>query len=179
MCFGTCFPLTSSEADAKLAVFDLYDEEGKLSKEGTTFYTKCRNGNYTEYGSNKQSVPLWILALGGIGIVAGLAMWGYRITVAIGVIPTKLTPACGISLKSVAAITVIIASHICLLVSTTHCQVGATMGVRLIEFKKSIVNWKQFLFICIGWVFTVIFTGFLSAGLFATHTYSPSSFRAP
>lgn len=70
------FPfLTSSEADAKSAVFDLYDEEGKLSKEGSTCYTKCRNGSYAEYDSNKQPVPLWILALGGVGIVAGLAIW--------------------------------------------------------------------------------------------------------
>ncbi|CDF34368.1 unnamed protein product [Chondrus crispus] len=128
---------------------------------------------------SKQPVPLWILALGGVGIVAGLAMWGYRIIIAIGVKLTKLTPARGFSIEIGAAITVIIASRIGLPVSTTHCQVGATMGVGLIEFKKSTVNWKQFLFICIGWVFTVIFTGFLSAGLFATLTYSPSNFRVP
>lgn len=67
----------------------------------------------------------------------------------------------------------IISSCIGLPVSTTHCQVGATMWVGLVELKKGSVIWKQFGFICAGWVFTVVFTGFLSAGIFALLINSP------
>lgn len=176
----TAFPYLSGAAPgAAEKVFDKYNEDGKLVAESLTCYDKCNPGNATAYGKNKQAVPLWILALGGIGIVAGLAMWGYRIIVAIGVKLTKLTPSRGFAIEIGAAITVILASRIGLPVSTTHCQVGATMGVGLVEFKASTVNWKQFLFICIGWVFTVIFTGFLAAGIFSVLVYSPSTFPVP
>ena len=167
---------TGSAPGAKRGKFSVYNEEGQYQNEEKVCFTECRPDNAVEYGTNKQTVPLWILALGGIGIVAGLAMWGYRIIVAIGVKLTKLTPSRGFSIELGAAITVIIASRIGLPVSTTHCQVGATMGVGLIEFKKSTVNWKQFIFICIGWVFTVIFTGLVSAGLFALMTNTPLSY---
>lgn len=167
------FPATQSGAPgAASAEFSLYDEEGVFTKDATC-YTKCAAGNAADYSSKKQSVDLWILALGGIGIVAGLAMWGYRIIVAIGVKLTKLTPSRGFSIEIGAAITVIIASRIGLPVSTTHCQVGATVGVGLVEFKKGTVNWKQFLGICAGWVFTVVFTGFLAAGIFSLLIYTP------
>ena len=52
------------------------------------------------------------------------------------------------------------------------------MGVGLVEFKGNTVNWKQFLYICLGWVFTVVFTGFLAAGIFALLVYSPLTFSA-
>lgn len=167
------FPATKSGADgASAAEFDLYDEEGVFAKTATC-YTKCAPGNVAEYTSKKQAVDLWILGLGGLGIVLGLAMWGYRIIVAIGTKLTKLTPTRGFSIEIGAAITVIIASRIGLPVSTTHCQVGATVGVGLVEFKKGTVNWKQFAAICVGWVFTVVFTGFLAAAIFSLLVYTP------
>lgn len=104
-------------------------------------------------------------------------MWGYRIISAIGQKLTKLTPSRGFSIEVGAAITVILASRIGLPVSTTHCQVGATMGVGLAEFKANTVNWKQFLFICIGWVFTVLFTGLLSGAIFALLINAPSTYN--
>ncbi len=173
----TVFPNLSPGAAEDSAVFSLYDSDGKLTEENKTCYSKCAPGGAVKYTSQKQSVELWILALGGFGIVAGLAMWGYRIIVAIGVKLTKLTPSRGFSIELGAAITVIIASRIGLPVSTTHCQVGATMGVGLVEFKKGTVNWKQFLYICAGWVFTVIFTALVAAGIFSLLTNAPMEFR--
>eukprot|EP00177_Eucheuma_denticulatum_P006864 GFKZ01012497.1.p1 GENE.GFKZ01012497.1~~GFKZ01012497.1.p1 ORF type:complete len:651 (-),score=87.74 GFKZ01012497.1:119-2071(-) len=174
------FPyITGQTPGASSAEFSIYDEEGVYTGEDGTCFSDCNPANFEDYSKFKQEVPLWILALGGIGIVAGLAMWGYRIIVAIGVKLTKLTPSRGFSIEIGAAITVILASRIGLPVSTTHCQVGATMGVGLIELKSSTVNWKQFFFICVGWIFTVVFTGFLSAGIFAVLAYSPSVFPVP
>lgn len=157
-----------------------YDDEGALKDDSAVVcYSGCNPRNYEAYTDKKQSVQLWILALGGGGIVLGLAMWGYRIILAIGVKLTKLTPSRGFSIEIGAAITVLIASKIGLPVSTTHCQVGATMGVGLAEGKASTVNWKQFLIVCVGWVFTLIFTGFISAILFLTVTSSPFNVRVP
>lgn len=176
---GDNFPdiQVSSSDDSK--PFSVYDEDGVFTDESEFCHTSCNPNSFSDYSSEKQDVPLWILALGGAGIVLGLAMWGYRIIVAIGVKLTKLTPSRGFSIEIGAAITVLIASRVGLPVSTTHCQVGATMGVGLVEFKGSTVNWKQFLFICLGWIFTVVFTGFVSAMLFLVVTRSPSNFRVP
>lgn len=167
------FPfLTTSEGEG--VKFSVYDDEGKYQGEDATCYSECTAGNVVKYSTKKQSVDVWILALGGAGIVAGLAMWGYRIIAAIGTNLTKMTPSRGFSIEVGAAITVIIASRIGLPVSTTHCQVGATIGVGLAEFKANTVNWKSFFFIFLGWVFTIIFTGFLAGGIFALLVHSPS-----
>lgn len=175
------FPDPNSTIESEGRNFDRYSEDGTLD-EGSpseSCFQSCRPSSYAAYSSKKQAVPLWILALGGAGIVLGLAMWGYRIIVAIGVKLTKLTPSRGFSIEIGAAITVLIASRIGIPVSTTHCQVGATMGVGLVEFKSSTVNWKQFIFICLGWVFTVVFTGLLSAILFLIITRSPQVYSVP
>lgn len=179
------YPDIQVSPDTPATQFDVYDEDGvaQTGDDGELLqqpcYTSCNPYSYAEYDTSKQEVPLWILALGGAGIVLGLAMWGYRIIVAIGVKLTKLTPSRGFSIEIGAAITVLIASRIGIPVSTTHCQVGATMGVGLVEFKSSTVNWKQFLFICLGWIFTVIFTGLVSAVFFLVITRSPAAFSVP
>lgn len=157
----------------------LYNETGVATDATGTCYSECNPRNYADYKSKKQDVELWILAMGGVGIVLGLAMWGYRIILAIGVKLTKLTPSRGFAIEIGAAITVLIASDIGLPVSTTHCQVGATMGVGLIEGKRSTVNWKQFAFICAGWVFTVLFTAVLSACMYLVVTRSPTNTPVP
>jgi PiT family inorganic phosphate transporter len=70
----------------------------------------------------KAGLPLWILALGGVGIVVGLATMGYRVMETIG---TKITELLA------AATTVVLASKTGLPVSTTQIAVGAVMGVGL------------------------------------------------
>ncbi|KAI0565835.1 Phosphate transporter [Gracilaria domingensis] len=170
------FPfLEGAPSSAGSKTFSKYDEDGKYITDDVC-YTECNPGSATAYKNDKQEVPIWILALGGAGIVLGLAMWGYRIIVAIGVKLTKLTPSRGFAIEIGAAITVLIASSVGIPVSTTHCQVGATMGVGLVEFKASTVNWKQFFFICVGWVFTVVLTGAMAAAIYAVLIYTPMAF---
>jgi PiT family inorganic phosphate transporter len=76
-------------------------------------------------------LPLWILALGGGGIVLGLATMGYRVMKTIGTKITELTPSRGFCAEIAAATTVVIASRLGLPVSTTHIIVGAVLGVGL------------------------------------------------
>jgi len=85
----------------------------------------------TEVVSQKAALPIWVLFLGGIGIVIGLATMGYRVMQTIGTKITELTPTRGYCATLAAATTVVLASKTGLPVSTTHIAVGAVMGVGL------------------------------------------------
>jgi PiT family inorganic phosphate transporter len=81
--------------------------------------------------AQEAALPLWILILGGTGIVIGLATLGYRVMSTIGTKITQLTPTRGFSAELAAAATVVLASRTGLPVSTTHILVGAVIGVGL------------------------------------------------
>lgn len=76
-------------------------------------------------------IPPWLLLLGGSGIVAGLALYGYRVMKTIGTHITELTPSSGFAAELAAASTVVVASAYSLPVSTTHTLVGGVLGVGL------------------------------------------------
>jgi len=77
----------------------------------------------------KSVLPVWILILGGAGIVAGLLMYGRRVMATIGKNITELTPSRGFAATLAAATTVVVASGTGLPISTTHTLVGAVLGV--------------------------------------------------
>ena len=81
----------------------------------------------------QSGVPQWALALGGLGIVIGLATWGWRVIQTVGRRITELTPSRGFCAEFAAAITILLASVIPFgfPVSTTHILVGAVLGVGL------------------------------------------------
>jgi PiT family inorganic phosphate transporter len=79
----------------------------------------------------KSMMPSWILLLGGLGIVAGLATYGYKVMATIGRKITELTPSRGFAAELGAAATVVLASGTGLPISTTHTLVGAVLGVGL------------------------------------------------
>jgi PiT family inorganic phosphate transporter len=77
------------------------------------------------------ALPLWILVLGGTGIVIGLATFGVNVIATVGRKITQLTPSRGFAAELAAATTIVIASGTGLPVSTTHTLVGAVLGVGL------------------------------------------------
>jgi PiT family inorganic phosphate transporter len=77
------------------------------------------------------SVEPWMLALGGVGIIIGLATWGYRVMETIGTKITELTPSRGFAAELAAATTIVLASRLGIPVSTTHILVGSVLGVGL------------------------------------------------
>jgi PiT family inorganic phosphate transporter len=81
--------------------------------------------------AQKSVLPVWVLILGGAGIVAGLLMYGRRVMATIGKNITELTPSRGFAATLAAATTVVIASGTGLPISTTHTLVGAVLGVGL------------------------------------------------
>lgn len=79
----------------------------------------------------KAPVAPWMLAIGGLGIVIGLATWGYRVMETVGKRITELTPSRGFAAQLAAASTIVLASRLGIPISTTHTLVGAVLGVGL------------------------------------------------
>ena len=117
--------------------------------------------------AQKAPLPLWILALGGIGIVIGLATLGYRVMKTIGTKITQLTPTRGFSAELAAAATVVLASRTGLPVSTTHILVGAVIGVGLARGVGAI-DLRVIGKIVASWVITLPAGGILAALFFFT-----------
>jgi len=117
---------------------------------------------------------LWIIVLGGAGIVAGLALYGRNIIRALGVELVSLSPSRGFTIELGAAFVIVGGSMLGLPLSTTHCQVGAETAVGMLEGAVRGVNWKFMAAIFAGWVFTLVIAGCLSALFFGFATSSPS-----
>lgn len=79
--------------------------------------------------ASKSPLVWWILPLGAVGIVMGLAIFGQRVMQTIGKNITHLTPSRGFAAELAAASTVVIASGTGLPISTTQTLVGAVLGV--------------------------------------------------
>ena len=81
--------------------------------------------------AQKSTVPVWILLIGGAGIVGGLITFGQRVMATVGTRLTELTPSRGFAATLAAAATVVVASGTGLPISTTHTLVGGVLGVGL------------------------------------------------
>ena len=99
-------------------------------------------------------VPIWILVLGGIGIVLGLATYGHRVIATVGKNITALTPSRGFAAGLAAASTIVMASGTGLPISTTHTVVGAILGVGMARGIAAI-NLRVVGGIFMSWVITV------------------------
>ncbi|GAB5411081.1 MAG: inorganic phosphate transporter [Chlamydiales bacterium] len=110
-------------------------------------------------------IPSWLLAFGGFGIVVGLATWGWRVIETIGRKITELTPTRGFSAEFGAASTILVASKLGLPVSTTHCIVGAVLGVGLAR-GISALNLRMLRDIVLSWIITLPASAFACIILF-------------
>ena len=88
--------------------------------------------------ATEAAIPLWVLAVGAIGISLGLALYGPKLIRTVGSEITELDKLRAYCIAMAAAITVIIASQLGLPVSTTHTAVGGVFGVGFLrEYIKS------------------------------------------
>lgn len=86
----------------------------------------------------KASIPLWVMAVGAIGISLGLALYGPKLIRTVGSEITELDKMRAFCIAMAASITVIIASQLGLPVSSTHIAVGGVFGVGFLrEYIKS------------------------------------------
>ncbi len=88
--------------------------------------------------ATKASIPIWVMAVGAIGISLGLALYGPKLIRTVGSEITELDKMRAYCIAMAAAITVIVASQLGLPVSSTHIAVGGVFGVGFLrEYIKS------------------------------------------
>ena len=113
----------------------------------------------------KASLPLWVLMLGGGGIVIGLATFGIRVISTVGKKITQLTPSRGFAAELAAATTIVIASGTGIPISTTHTLVGAVLGVGVARGIEAI-DLRVVARIFVSWVVTIPAGAFLAIVFF-------------
>lgn len=120
-----------------------------------------------EYGTLQQSnaLPFWVTALGSIGVVLGLAMFGYKIIASVGTKITTLSPSRSFSAQLATALVVLGASWLGFPVSTTHTLVGAVLGVGLARGFAA-VNLSVVRGIFMSWAVTIPAGAVFSIGYF-------------
>ncbi|MCC6465234.1 MAG: inorganic phosphate transporter, partial [Planctomycetes bacterium] len=114
---------------------------------------------------SKAPVPAWVLFVGGAGIVAGLASYGYKVSEAVGRKITEVPPTRGFSAEFGTATTVLVCSLMGLPVSTTFVLVGSVMGVGFARGFGAI-DLAVVRRIFLSWVITIPCSAALAALLF-------------
>ncbi|BAY11620.1 inorganic phosphate transporter [Calothrix sp. NIES-2098] len=112
------------------------------------------------------TIPIWILILGGVGIVGGLAIWGKKVIATIGENIISLQPSSGFCAELATATTILLASRLGLPVSTSHALVGGVVGIGLVQNIKSI-KFQTLKGIAAAWLITVPVSAILSAAIFS------------
>ena len=113
----------------------------------------------------KSTVSIWVLILGGAGIVVGLATFGVHVIATVGKKITQLTPSRGFAAELAAATTIVIASGTGMPISTTHTLVGAVLGVGLARGIDAI-DLRVVARIFVSWVVTIPVGAFLAIVFF-------------
>lgn len=130
----------------------------------------------------KAALPIIVLIIGGIGIVVGLATWGYKVIQTIGSKITELTPSSGFAANIGAATTIVLASKLEMPISTTHTLIGAVLGIGMARGAESL-NFGIVRKIVLSWVVTIPAGAFLAIVIFyilKTLLYiHPSTLTAP
>jgi PiT family inorganic phosphate transporter len=113
----------------------------------------------------KSALPIWVLVIGGVGIVIGLATFGRHVIATVGKKITQLTPSRGFAAELAAATTIVIASGTGMPISTTHTLVGAVLGVGLARGIDAI-DLRVVARILVSWVVTIPAGAFLAIVFF-------------
>ena len=115
--------------------------------------------------NDQLTIPLWILLLGAVGIVAGLAVWGEKVITTIGKNIISLEPSSGFCAELATAMTILLASRLGLPVSTSHALVGGVVGIGLVQNLQAI-KLSTIQNIAAAWLITVPISAAMSAIIF-------------
>ena len=111
-------------------------------------------------------IPAWILIIGGLGIVLGLAVQGKNVIATVGENIISLTPSTGFCAEIATATTILLASKLGLPVSTSHTLVGSIVGIGLWRNRDS-VDWSTIKSVVLAWVVTLPSAAILGAIFFS------------
>jgi phosphate/sulfate permease len=103
-------------------------------------------------------IPIWALAMGSAGFVVGIVALGSRTIATVGSKITQLTPTRSFATQIGAAIAVLLSSVLGLPVSTSHCLVGAVIGIGIAQSLSGVtapLSWSVLKRIALSWVVTI------------------------
>jgi PiT family inorganic phosphate transporter len=106
------------------------------------------------YLPSADHIPLWVILAAHASIALGTAAGGWRIVKTMGTRITKLRPFGGFCAETAGGITVLLASHLGVPVSTTHTITGAIIGVGAAQ-RLSAVRWGVAKRIVWAWLLTM------------------------
>lgn len=107
-------------------------------------------------------IPLWIMIVGGVGIVLGLAIQGKNVITTIGEDIIPLQPSSGFCAELATAATILIASRLGFPVSTSHALVGAVVGIGLLQNREN-VRFSTLRSVILAWAVTLPIAALISA----------------
>ena len=117
-------------------------------------------------------VPFWVVIMAHGAIALGTMFGGWRIVKTMGTKITKLQPMGGFCAETSGAITLFVATHLGIPVSTTHTITGAIIGVGATR-RLSAVKWGVAGTIVWAWVLTIPLSAAVSAlSYFAIRAFS-------
>ena len=111
-------------------------------------------------------VPFWVMLSCYAAMGLGTLIGGWRIVHTMGSRITRLTPLQGFCAETGGAITLFVATHLGIPVSTTHTITGCIMGVGAAR-RVSSVRWNVANRIVVAWIVTIPATAFIAAVVYA------------
>jgi PiT family inorganic phosphate transporter len=110
-------------------------------------------------------VPLWVVLSCQAAMALGTLMGGWRIVHTMGSKITRLSPMQGVCAETGGAITLFLATHFGVPVSTTHTITGAIIGVGAAR-RISAVRWGVAKSIVVAWFVTMPASALVAAGVY-------------
>ena len=111
---------------------------------------------------NIKHVPNWVPFACFTAIAAGTMSGGWKIVKTMGTRITKVTPLEGVSAETAGAITLFLAEHLAIPVSTTHTITGSIIGVGATK-RLSAVRWGVTINLLWAWILTMPVSAVLAA----------------
>lgn len=124
----------------------------------------------------KMVPPIWVILIGAFGLVTGLTLYGQKLTKAMAVKLSKLSPSRGFAAELATSLVIMVASQFGLPTSSSQCIVGGIIGVGLLEGVNG-VNWRYFTSLFTSWIINLFLSMGLVALFFAQGVYSPSIYQ--
>lgn len=119
----------------------------------------------SHYIPDLKAIPNWVPISCFLAIGLGTMSGGWKIVKTMGTRITKVTPLEGVSAETAGAMTLYMAEHFGIPVSTTHTITGAIIGVGATK-RLSAVRWGVTVNLLWAWILTIPVSGLLAALLF-------------
>lgn len=120
------------------------------------------------FGVPGESTLRLLALLGGVGIMTGALLWGYRVIMTVGFKITRMDYVSGAAAELANATSVYLFTLMGMPVSTTHASVSSVIGIGVAKEKGfKGVEWRTVAIIVAGWILTLPIAAGLAGGIYS------------